>query len=256
MATIVKWAFIDHLPTYPADIMAALVDVEPKRVLPMVLNDPQRPFASGDNLEAAYGKCYAFLDYFKNVYALCAPVDIELDINEQGVVVEAKVGNAANPAMRGFVHFRSAPDANTNILVTLNYQYTFFSTAEVMIEQMPPFMDYTLMKQGVTTIPGTYDISKWVRPVEAVLEVAKGVRSVVIPAGTPLTYVRFVSMDGGTVELERVENTPELDKVIRTCIGLKMLRAKTPLKQCYDMAKKAVDAFVRPKRCPFGFGKK
>lgn len=254
MATV-KWAFLDDTTRYPADIVAALVDVEPKRVLPMVLDDLKRAYATAPSGDGMYGKCYAFLDYFKNVYAICAPVDMELVINEHGAVVETKLGgNSA--ALRGLIQFRSTPDASTNILLTISYQYTFFSPAEVMIEQLPPFMDYTLMMQGVTVIPGTYDISKWVRPIEVPLEIAQGVRSVVIPAGAPLTYVRFMPKDGSTVELNRVENTPELNKVIKVCTGLKALRTKTPLKQCYETAKKVVDAFVRPKRCPFGFGGK
>lgn len=252
MATQVNWCVFPFGPEpMPFD---AMLDMAPVKVLTQVLTDPDRSYVLQQEPKgAAYGRCPAFIDYMKNTYALVAPFDVEVTIDENGCVLQVV---APSPQASELVVFRTAPSRDTNLIISLADTYLFYSKDEVRIEQLPPFMDYSLMRQGVTIIPGTYDISKWVRPVEVAMEIKKGVRSIRFAAGTPLSYLRFVTPNNDTVKLNKVEYTPELRDTSAACTGLKAIRNNLSLTQCYAYGKRVVDKFLRPKRCPFGFGRK
>lgn len=255
MATHINWCYFPEGNTAFGMMPGlGLLDLRPVPVLPMVMNDPARSYAAGNNPNDStnYGRCPGFLSYLQNMYAIVSPFDLVINLVDGRVVgVETPCVDVSSMLM-----VRTDGSASGHALISLRIQYLFYSKEEVTIEQLPPFMDYTLMKQGVTVIPGAYSIAKWLRPVEIPLEIAKGVTSVNIKAGTPLTYLRFVPKNGGAVSLQEVEFSPELHKVVSQCAGLKRIRKNTPLEQCYAYAKNVMDKLLRPKRCPFGFGKK
>lgn len=246
MATV-NWTLYNSGPHIDLNVVKAYTEYAPKKVLSEVGQDPARDYGDS-SLQANYKKCFAFLDYLRNAYQLCAPFDIKISIDENGRVVGVETPQQITS--RAIV-FRSEPSAETNIVLSLAVNYVFYSKSEVLIEQLPAFMDYTLSTQGVTAIPGTFDISKWVRPIEFALEIKKGVRSVVIKHGTPLCYIRFVTSDGSSVSLQEVDDNDALKAIVNMCGGLKAVRSQTPLKECYSLAKKFVDRFLRPSRCPF-----
>lgn len=245
--TTVKWAVQNTMPYIELDVLKAYADYAPKKVLPELLADPARSYAEA-SLKADYKKCYAFLDYVNNMYQLCAPFDIAIEIDENGRVTGVETPQQVTARA---VLFRSEPSSDTNIVLSLAINYVFYSKEVVLVEQIPAFMDYALAMQGVTVIPGTFDISKWVRPLEFAFEIKKGVRSVHIKRGTALCYLRFLPADGSLVKLHEVEESEDMKHVISLCTGLKTVQAKTPLAECYALAKKVVDKFIRPRRCPF-----
>ena len=254
MAITVNWCFRKHSVTgesLPA--LRTMLRPTPVRVLSKIVSDPNRSYAVAKTGSARYAKCPAFVDYMKNMYELQAPYDIEFNIDENGTVVDY---STPSPNANKAVVFRTPPDPNTNIVITLSFQYVFYSSEDVMVEELPPFADYTLMEQGVTVVPGTFNISKWVRPVEGAYEIRKGVRKVCIKTGTPLAYVRFITKNGESVVLKEVEDTDALREVVDNCVALKDVRPGLSLAESYAYAKEVVTRFLRPKRCPFHWGKK
>lgn len=245
--TTVNWALSTDNAQIDVPIIKAYTGYAPEKVLTAMAVDEARKYGA-EQEEAQYRKCFAYIDYMRNVYQIVAPFDITIHIDEIGRVHTIET---PKPASSRIVTFRSNPSPSTNVLLSLAILYVFYSKDSVMLEQLPPFLDYRLAKEGVTVIPGTFDIGKWVRPVEVALEIQKGVRKVHIEKGTPLSYLRFVPSGGSTVTLVEEEDTEALRNIVEICTGLKRIQSKTPLKECYEKAKKVVDGFLRPSRCPF-----
>ena len=79
-----------------------------------------------------------------------------------------------------------------------------------------------------------------------------------IKRGDVLFYVKFRTEDNSKVELERTPFTDELDKTMYSCFNVKKILPGLPLKTLYSMAESFMKtlSFRKPKKCPFGFGRK
>ena len=235
-----------------ADLVAKTVDdifiQEPVKVLSVIAQDPERKYVEGDMNAAAYKRCPGYIEYLKNMYEIRSIADITFEIDEN-----RKVFNVIAPQwIKSRIDFRSAPNSDTHILVSLGLFTLFYSDRPVHIEQLPPFLNMTPRSGNFTVVPGTFDISKWFRPVELAIEIKGGVNRVEIKAGDPLCYVRFCTEDRSTIVLERVSVSHDLDDLTGKCLTIKHIEPGNTLEQNYARMKDKIAAFFKKqKRCPF-----
>lgn len=258
--TTVFWAPVNsarcidsfNYPDYTAKTVDDIYIQEPVKVLSVIAHDTERKYINSKPVSAEYKKCPGYIDYLKNAYEIRAISDIIFEIDET-----RKITNIIAPDwIKSRIDFRSAPNSETHILVSLGLFTLFYSDRPVFIEQLPPFLSLTPRSGNFTVVPGTFDISKWIRPVELAIEINGSARRVEIKAGDPLCYIRFCTEDRSTVVLERVSVNQDLDELAGMCLAVKKIEPGNTLEQNYARMKDKIAAFFkRQKRCPFRWKK-
>lgn len=240
---------------HPYDDSNAVDDLfieEPVSVLSVVSKDPKRQYLHTDpmNMSAAYKKCPAYTTYLKNVYQLNSIADIKFTIDADRKIVSVD----APEWVRSRISFRTLPSKDTYILITLAIYVIFYSKKPVQIEQLPPFLSTNPRSSQFTVVPGTFDISQWVRPLEFSIEIKDHVSNFEIKKGDPLCYVRFCSEDGALVKLEKTGVTKELNDAVAACMAVKNIEPGNTLQQNYVRVKNIILGLFKKKlRCPFRF---
>lgn len=240
---------LKHFEYYNRERDAALMFFsEPLPVFKhIVLND------SGASIPESHLACPSFVDYCKNTFVITAPFDMELTIDRNNQVLNTSFSQNLYDAFvenRGFMQ-------SSHFTVTLPPSYIFYSDETVVMESMPCFLQHGQHLDGLHLVPGTFDISKWIRPVDFTIQISEHKNKISLKKGDPLFYVRFRTPNNEKVELERVEYTEELDKLCRTFVGVKDVERRLPLKKLYEMAEPFIRIFKKKniKKCPFGFTK-
>jgi hypothetical protein len=203
-----------------------------------------------------YLKCPAFQEYTKNTFVIKAPFDCEITVNRKKGTLDV-IGVPQEYSQ--FIINRIDQVEPTNPYVMSTFPaYLFYSNDDISIESIHPFMELNDSISNTILIPGTYNISKWIRSIDFSFEVKDDTKKVKMTRGDVLFYVKFRTKDDSKVELERVQMTEELKSAEKTCFKLKVAIKNVPLKNLYTMAESFMKtlSFRKPKKCPFGFGKK
>jgi hypothetical protein len=179
-------------------------------------------------------KCPAFIDFTKNMYAIKAPLDMHITVDKENNHIT--VHNLPPEVLNRVIMGRGETAHGVPYTLTTVPRYLFYSTGEVFIESMQAFMEANDSVSNLMLVPGTYDISKWIRPVDFSFEVKDDKKDIHIKKGDVIFYVRFRAKDDSKVELERVEESRELNNVVAACTGVKRYMRNVPLKVLYAMA--------------------
>jgi hypothetical protein len=168
--------------------------------------------------------CPAVHEYFKNTFLIRSPVDIEFqhDLSTNTLRTTSK-------------YVVSRPFKDRDIL-TFPIRYMFVSDSSVTFESIPAFMHNTEAQTKLRMIPGSFDIGKWIRPVDFT---AQSLTSDVIKIkqGDPLYYVRFMTDE--KVELEHITDPARIEKIHKVmlqCTGYKFKCPGNSLKSLYKIA--------------------
>ena len=205
--------------------------------------------------ESAYLKCPSVIEYCKNIFIIRSPYDVTITINRKFRTVTTSFPKAIRD---DFVSNRTNDfGENDPYLLSLPPNYIFYSDDDIIIESLPCFLLESPSIKNINLIPGTFNISKWVRPVDFSFEVKDDKELIQIKEGDPLFLVKFITKNGEKVSLERVYPDDKLKRVVGSCISVKTFNKNLPLKVLYKMAEPVIKLYLRKtKKCPFGFGKK
>jgi hypothetical protein len=204
-------------------------------------------------------KCPAFLDFIKNTYVIKSPFDYTLRIDKFNGTIQ--VDGLLPEIAKTFVLNRGGMDGvPRDIPYTLSMPpvYLFYSNDDVLIEYTHPYMETNSSISNLIAVPGTFNISKWIRGGDCTYEVKNDREIIRVKKDDPLLYIKFRPADDSKVELERVKMTEELSNAIRSCTLVKNHSKNLALKTLYKMAESFIKtlSFRQKKKCPFGFGKK
>ena len=197
-----------------------------------------------------YLKCPAFQDYYKNTFIIKSPVDIKLNINKDGENFHINSPNNTQEFFDRFIHVRH--DENKLYLtLSIQIQYVFISKDSVMVEVLPTNFHNTSFRGNINLIGGTFDISKWYRPVDFTFEVIDGCNTIDIKRGDPLMYVRFNT--NNKVKLEEQEYNEELIQTVNACLDTKYYKPNNTMQENYNIAEKVINKIKNKlfKGCPF-----
>ena len=201
-------------------------------------------------------KCPAFADIIKNTYIIKSPIDLEIFSNRKEKSMQ--VGGIIEKLGRFVINRMDDVGEGCPLAMSLPPAYIFYSNDDVEIETIHAFMEINDNLSNVMLIPGTFNISKWIRSIDFTFEIKDENKPVKIKKGDVLFYVRFRTKDQSKVELERVAYTEELKHAAKACFSVKEHIRNVPIKTLYKMAESFLTtlSFKKPKKCPFGFGKK
>jgi hypothetical protein len=197
-----------------------------------------------------YLKCPAFLEYIKNVYVIKAPLDLDL------VVKYLPNGEKTISTLQYDQLFfdsvvMSRLNQSKDSMLSINFSYCFFSDKPVLVESLPAFMHKTELVKNIICIPATFDISKWIRPIDFTFKIIDDTKTISFKKGDPLFYIRFHTDD--KIVMEKIVESEELKKLKTACLQLKRVIPNNTLQKNYEYAKDFLQLVKRKvfKKCPF-----
>jgi hypothetical protein len=168
-------------------------------------------------------KCYATQNFFKNTFAMIHPLDFDVTISGTfpNLIIEP---NTEILQQRKSVY-------DNAVSVTYDYSWVFFSEESIEVVQYPPFMHNTETSKYASMPAGSFNISKWFRPVAPTYTLWEGNSKFKAKAGEPMMYVDFLS--DKKVKLQQFEITEEIISISQGCENFKFLIPFTPLEELY-----------------------
>jgi len=188
-------------------------------------------------------KCPAIKEMCKNTYAIKAPYDLTLEVTNDGGFNTS----VSRDFFESLCNWRGNVGNGTDIYsATLPPSYLFYSKSSVKIESIPAFLQSNKSIENVNLIPGTFNIGKWIRPLDFTIEIKNPKDPVTIKRGDIIFYVRFITEDGSKVELER-SNDNSIHEVSFTCTSVKERIRNLTLPKLYEMAEGYINSFWKTK---------
>lgn len=189
----------------------------------------------------SYNACKAAQDLFKNTvvfrYPFTETITIEgpdIDVNYGYLESQKLIGNDPN---RWAKRIPSMEGAHTLDSV---FGWVFFSEESVKVQQFPPYMHNTKVTKTAYITAGSFDISKWFRPVNLTFQLWPGETSINLIEGEPVVYINFVT--DKKVVFKQFHLTEEIKALSSEGLKFRDLKGPlVPLKTLYA-------AFVNSKR--------
>jgi len=207
---------------------------EPQHFYPLLLTE---------RAEASYLRCPALSNTLKNSFVIIAPFDLTLVYDQEtGAVSTDRYGQNFYD---DFITVRPSVNKNLPILLSISFCYLFFAdeSIEVQVSDVPLLCPEST--RNVRVIPGRFNISKWLRPLEYAIEIIDNTKPVTIKAGDPLFMITFITPNTLPVKLTRKVETPEIGTAIAAFTNLKEIRPNLKLSECYDLASSYIGAIKR-----------
>lgn len=204
----------------------------------MLAPDPQRSLA---NVAARgeYLKCVAMQDFHINAFTVYSPFDVKFKFDRAANKIDVFGDNNVNTARF---------NADGDVEIQLYPQYVFRSAEPVLMQLLPPLL--TPARSDAFVVPGEFDISKWMRPLNIAFIVPKHVDEFEIKEGEPLFSIRFVTENNKPIKLIRQALTAEEITLVRACTNITYVKLGLSLKALYSLYTK-FKASLSGKRCPF-----
>jgi hypothetical protein len=229
-----------------SDVWKELAFFEPEPVFKLI--------ASSRSKNTKYLKCPAMQDYYSNCFLLRSPVDLTINISNQPNGAKFAAIDKYNQEFFDENIMIRYEEGYKHPILHISFFYVFYADKPLMIEQLSPSMHKTELQNNINIISGTYDISKWIRPVEFAFEVIDDTKPIVIKRGDPMYYVRFPTTD--KINLVKEPISEDLSKVINSCTTLKDYVPNNTLEKNYSMGASLIKLFkdkMFKKKCPFSF---
>jgi hypothetical protein len=208
------------------------------------------------NRGSHYLRCPAFADYCKNSYYVLSPYTDTITISR-----DPTNGNTLSSQNFSQDYWDLFVVARGNIVkiddpfqLTMPPAIIFWSDESVMVELLPPILEHSELNQNIKIIPGTFNIGKWLRPLDFTFEIADSSKPLNIHRGQPIFTVRFLPENGSNVKLVRKMYDEQLDKAFKAMVNAKQVIPRKNLKFLYEIGEPFLKLMnFRKKKCPFSF---
>lgn len=182
-----------------------------------------------------YIKCPAFQEYAKNTFIVASPYTVEITFDK------IAGGYATDSLGQDFIdrHIFSREHQNQQgfpFLASIFPNLLFYAKEPVVIETQDSVVFSSTASRKFKVIPGKFDISKWIRPIELAMELQEHLTVLPIKTGDPLFSVKFITEANKPVKLIRVPLTNELMRFVHGCDQVKKVRPNLKFKELYKLA--------------------
>lgn len=189
-----------------------------------------------ENIADNFFNCHAFKSFSKNLYSLKNPYTVDLIYSPDGKVV------SRNPPRKGYDLAMTSQVKHPSVKndLTINYctNWIFFADKPVHIQTLQPWMHKTEASKTSYYVPGTFDISKWFRPIEMACQLFPGENTFKSLEGEPLIYANFLTDE--PIILKKFYLTPELIDLSMSCIKLKYFKSFKSINSLYKIFQKSL----------------
>jgi hypothetical protein len=195
---------------------------------------------------AAYRRCPAHQNHFKNTYVVCSPIDIEIVINKEENWCDV-VYPKNSPKDIFSPRFKEEGDSPYPLFSLRLGRFVFTTNApkDVYMTLLDPSLEWD-KDRNIRVIEGGFNISKWTRPLEASFEQKTKNITIKFKRGQPMYYVRFSTDDPeDTVVLNRVEMDDATDADIKRCLDVKTFLPNRKLQFLYDLRDRYISSLKK-----------
>ena len=175
-----------------------------------------------------YVLCPAFSDYLRNTFIIRSPYDFVITIDRKNKnVFTDKYGQ--NFYDRN-IEMKCVEE---NFILQLPPRMIFIpqNKESVMVTSLPLILE----PNPLSVIPGTFDISKWVRPIEFAIQIHDE-EKIIFKRGDPLMMIKFTSNSNDSIQLEQKIIDENVSALASGCVGVKTTNPSLNLKTLYKMA--------------------
>lgn len=183
-----------------------------------------------NNKEGSYRACRASQELFKNSYVINHAFSINARINGEYPTaaiegVDSSIFSVRSPAFKG-CHS-----------IDYDYAWIFFSEESLKITQTPPYLHNTEASKYGYIVSGSFDISKWFRPLTPTYNLWEGVNELSFKKDEPMMYVHFDT--DKKIKLKQFRITEDILNIGRSCMGYKNI---SPFETFDSMYKQFVES--------------
>jgi hypothetical protein len=173
-----------------------------------------------DSASVSYKSCTAAKNLFQNTFVIKSPFDVNAKIIDNVVYEKNQLVSLRKPTYEN-IHS-----------IEYDFSWIFFSEESVEIVQTPPYMHNTSISKYGIVPSGSFDISKWLRPINATLHLHKDVDEFKINKDEPLFYLDFKTKK--KVVLKQFDLTLDLHNLANASGELKQFFPFEPLETLYN----------------------
>ena len=174
--------------------------------------------------EDSYRSCFAYSEMWNNIFAVLHP-------HTSTVSVEGPLDNPVFTRNDDnmWLPFKSALDGYR---LDFDISVAFFCEESLIAQVTPPYMHDTSDKVGARIASGSFDISKWFRPINFTYLLWPKETSVTVTEGDPGMYIQFLT--DKKVVLKHFEYTWEIESIAQQLTGFKNIKKFESLPKLYD----------------------
>lgn len=232
--TVVKWIPIDF------GFETNSNKIDPSVNLSQFPPEPAFKYLMSVRKDSLFIKCPAVSDYLKNTFVIRCPYDIILDINIANCSIYID-------GYDGHTYSQEFFDSNIVLRPTPNHldppNLHFLPKALYITDSKDPvkltLLPWFFKMNDISLVPGSFDISKWIRPTEPAFEVYKSGRYE-FRRGDPLYCIQFETADN-KVEIQRDVFTEQIKETMLACSYLKKTVPGLNLKTVYKIAEDYIE---------------
>jgi hypothetical protein len=179
-------------------------------------------------------RCPAISDELKNTFVIKSPLDIDIEIDYENRTAKT----LSNIDEQYFIRFLTPPNEE-RVHQMADPAYIFFTEADITMTQLHPYYAENNFTENAMGISGTYNISKWVRPVRPAFKFKKGMNSINLKEGDHISYFKFNTNEKiRMVKFDANALMSDPKHIVLQCTTFKEVKKNkllpTPLKKCYD----------------------
>jgi hypothetical protein len=215
-STIVYWAYA------PVPEKNTYISMMLKNPIPLFKTLPER---SSVNARENYINCRGLPNLYKNTFLVTSPIDADISVNYTndnthfwGTGTDFFIG-------------RPRPFKNMNS-VDLDFSYIFFSEESLELSQIPAFLHKTTFSENAFIASGSFDISKWFRPIFPSFIFWENSSNLVLKKDDPLYYLDFKT--NKNVILKQFDFTKDIYEIMSGCISYRNNNPLKTLNYLYD----------------------
>lgn len=123
-------------------------------------------------------------------------------------------------------------DINTGV-VSLNFRVIFFADQSVNTTLTGPYFSNNSFANNIRMFPGSFDISKWFRPLDITFQIKSPNTTINIKKGEHLMYLHFDTLD--KYKIQKFDMIPSIDNLALQCLRVKDVMPKKPMDFLYDL---------------------
>jgi hypothetical protein len=185
-------------------------------------------------------KCPSTQASCKNVFVVTAPMDADIFLTSNPDELFALNVEGSGWDQNFYDAFCELRKDGT---VSMPPSYLFYAKKSLEMEVSHAFLLDSPSLDNTLVIPGSFDIGKWVRPIDFTFVVKDPSKPVKIKRGEPLFFIRFKTDE--RVEFIRVEYSKKLHDITHSCVQVKKRVPNLSLSTLYALAKSRLDLFFK-----------
>jgi len=193
---------------------------------------------SDQKITKNFFQCPAVRDALQSVYVIKCPfaTEAEVVLKEDGAVDKIEQNWAKdlpNLLSQCPIKLAHAPSKENELLVVVEYTYLFFCEESLEMRMTAPWFHEAPHLQYGATVPGVFDIGRWMRPVHFEVNLWQGQTKIKYEENEAMGYIEFGT--NKKINFQRFETTQKIKEIVGDAINTRNKRFTPSLLKRYEI---------------------